>query len=587
MHNLWLAYSFDRDVEGASDARVEAAIRRVVDHYASICAEPWVRRGWTDPSAGAVVFDVEDPPCRWPVWAEADQVGVATAYPPLGWRRVTGDVPASDAPIHCARALLADPRRIAELGPPFGMAVYDRARRSLSVINDGLGYAHLYEMRFKEGWVCSNQVGACALFAGTRPSADEFGWRTLATVGWCMGDTTPLQGVSHIPRGSVITVSVGSGRRRVESSDALQTWVSPRESQHATAEEVASDLTDTIRDACELWPETPEIDLSGGRDSRRVAAAAIAAGVDATFRTERKYDGEVTTAQELVRVAPRPMSHTIKEITDPTRNGDLKERATMLHLLYDGTYHPNGIGQSLRHPQRPRRAPKLSGGGAGIARAVYYSEKNLEDTEHRGEDGLFQRFIRHHAFGVGSGLEAGATTLDYAAEKFTEAERFGLQGITKLDYLYLTERLGRWQLDPVRLGSITTFVTPAFIRAGYDLAPRERVSDPFFQATVQALVPAWAEVPIFQAKDAKLNRPRIWEGEDAQVFEELVLPNEESWGGCFDPAAVRRLWEEAKRGEGLDRHQDTLERVVWRAFFEDHLARLDEAIAAERDPARP
>src|SRR5262249_4412092 len=187
------------------------------------------------------------------------------------------------------------------------------------IINDGLGYARIYEMRFGGGWVWSNRPGACPLFAGRNPAVNELGWHSLATVGWFMGDTTPFADVSLVERGSVITVSLATAERRVERCDALAAWVSPRPTHGASGEEVAAGLTETIRDACELWPRTPQIDLTGGRDSRRVAAAAVAAGIDAEYRTVRTYDGEVATAQELVRLAPRPMPHQIKEIVDPTR----------------------------------------------------------------------------------------------------------------------------------------------------------------------------------------------------------------------------------------------------------------------------
>jgi len=59
------------------------------------------------------------------------------------------------------------------------------------------------------------------------------------------------------------------------------------------------------------------------------------------------------------------------------------------------------------------------------------------------------------------------------------------------------------------------------------------------------------------------------------LFEELVLGEEQSWQDCFDTGTVRRLWAEGRRGEGTNQHHDIIDRVIWRAFFEDHLARLE------------
>ena len=112
--------------------------------------------------------------------------------------------------------------------------------------------------------------------------------------------------------------------------------------------------------AGELWRGGATVDLSGGRDSRVAAAAAVAAGIDARFHTSDKTPGEADVARELVRLAPRPLRHGVRHVEgeDSTPAAALMERALRLHLLHDGMRHPQKLRSNSMLPDRVPQAPR-------------------------------------------------------------------------------------------------------------------------------------------------------------------------------------------------------------------------------------
>ena len=159
-----------------------------------------------------------------------------------------------------------------------------------------------------------------------------------------------------------VTQREHDGLRQLVSGSELRLVGSPtrRPSRRASQAVAASRLWDA---------EAPEVDLSGGRDSRVVAAAVVAAGIDARLHTSDVNPGEADVARQLVDAAPRPLEHDVKRATDSEvkpRTTPLLERARNVHLVHDGMRHP----QKLRGEMAlPRRRPTGATLGSTAARS--------------------------------------------------------------------------------------------------------------------------------------------------------------------------------------------------------------------------
>ena len=302
-----VVYSYD---EPGRNAEAEAGIARVAAHYQAIAHEPLVRTGWSAGRAG--VACLHDPAFRraWPPWAEGSGVAIASGYVPVGWERLVGSLDPEKAAPTLAVELLSRPERAAvELNAPTVLVLVDTRVERIVILNDRLGAGRLYEMAFPGGRVWSNRVGALPLFAGTEVRASSKGWAMLAANGWFMRDTTPLEGASKVPPASILEISAGGIERR--RTAAAASLIGSGETLQTLAERFAEEATQTMRTAGLLFSEPARIDLSGGRDSRVSAAAAIAAGIPAQFRTSDVNPGEADIATELMALAPGAHDHKV------------------------------------------------------------------------------------------------------------------------------------------------------------------------------------------------------------------------------------------------------------------------------------
>src|SRR4051812_1999550 len=340
--NTWVAYAFDEPV--APDA-IGRALGRVRTHYAQLYTEPLTGGSQTTPSVGMALWRRDDPRLRWPCWAEDEATAVASTNAVTGYERVVGDIDPGRAPLALGRALADDPDRLVELNPPFVLAAMDIDSERLVMANDFLATARFYELRTTAGWVWSNRLAALPLFAGIRAELDPDGWAIHAAAGWFLGDATPLRGGVKVPAGAAITVegSPSGAAVRHHEAGAIAQLVAPRRaSVGEQAQEAAQQSVALARSIERLWDVAPTVNLSGGRDSRITAAGAIAAGLEAKFRTMDIEPGEVDAARQLLDAAPGHLELDVLRMEAGEPDDSLAERIGAIHLVHDGVANPMG-----------------------------------------------------------------------------------------------------------------------------------------------------------------------------------------------------------------------------------------------------
>ena len=257
---------------------VRAGLERVEAWYGQLWGiDPALHRVEAD-GVGLALWEDPQDQGRWPAWASAGDRSVASLHTPLGYTRLIGEVPIGVAPMALAAHLRRRPLDVHRLTPPFVLAELDSAGASLTLHTDGLGLGRLYEVRTAEGWVWSNRPVAALRFAGVRAEADDEAWRRLAACDWAMGDRTAYRGVDVVAAGTQIVACRGQVTRCAQ--DVLTGLVERRRDPlaPATLTAAAGALVDMASDVTATWSAVPDLSLSGGRDSRLVAAVFLAAG---------------------------------------------------------------------------------------------------------------------------------------------------------------------------------------------------------------------------------------------------------------------------------------------------------------------
>ena len=567
--------------------------------------EQWYRPLWgaeprTDCSTGAsrglMAWSNPDDPCRWPGWVVGDGRAVATLHAPLGHEQLLGPGALEDAPLRLVARLTERPDDVRALTPPFVLATYDPAQEVLVLQTDLFGLGRLFELRTPDVVVWSNRPVAALLFAGVRAEPDRLAWRRMAACDWPMGSATPYRGVRAV--GASTRIEVGSDGIRRRTGDVLEQVVRGRREPlgEASLAVTASALTDAARSVAALWPGVPTLSLSGGRDSRLVAAAFVAAGVGVRFATYDGASGEARTAAELLNRLPGPVQHRVPRArpeTGPDRTGPgALSRARQWHDMTEGLRPALYLRGPAPRRLPAHRRPLVCGVGGELGHAPGYPD-DVEDIERLPQARRLGAFTRslHAKITLPSGpsraaKEAVTTQITgvlahAAARDVTDAKA--------LDWFYADERLRRWGMTGESTGRVMPLLVPTFVAACFGLTTEQSRASALHTALIERLVPAWAEVPYFTARLSDRAQPAdrlLRHDPDADLVAGL-LEQPGDWSDGFDTTQVRTIWARARRGRAAARDELLLQRVVWRAAFSDHLAAVNGDRPPGRAPGRP
>jgi hypothetical protein len=265
------------------------------------------------------------------------------------------------------------------------------------------------------------------------------------------------------------------------------------------AERAAGILVDEVRTLAD-WPGRPSIvPVTGGRDSRLVLAAALAAGIDFETRTggERGHP-DVEIGRRLAEVAGVPWS-TLEHDPHGSVASDWRRAAELLHLTTAGTA---SLSDAAGFPFGPRPGPLPlwhSGQGGEIARAYYGAGAGLD------RDGLVERLYSRFT-GRRPGRaeilgDAGREIVrDQIAGFVDDALAAGIEPIDVPDHFYLWRRMGTWAgpthgaVEYVR-DTTSPLWSERLLPDLLGLAAADREREEFHRRVLERLAPQLAQVP--------------------------------------------------------------------------------------------
>jgi hypothetical protein len=223
----------------------------------------------------------------------------------------------------------------------------------------------------------------------------------------------------------------------------------------------------------------------------------------------------------------------------------------------------------------------MSGHGGEIGHGFYYSTaREVRSLKRGGRDALIGRLERAARKKHGAAhQDAYEVYLDEARITLDEGESLGLAGPALLDWYYLAQRLANRSGLATRNDRWSACSTPGFIRAAFDLSPRQRLGSAINRLAVAELLPGWEDAPYHEPEGdgTETKRPRIWEkpGHREELAE--VIATDETWHDMFDAAIVKDAWRKALAGEVHHHFEPVFTRVVWRASYERHVNVLKAA----------
>ncbi|WP_176611436.1 asparagine synthase-related protein [Actinomadura sp. WMMB 499] len=391
--------------------------------------------------------------------------------------------------------------------------------------------------------------------------------------GFFTNDDTPFAGVRALPADAVLTAAPGRGATVRERAvpDAEPMPADARE-RRRRVQRLAEALVDAAAPLA-AHGEPVELALSGGRDSRIMAAVLRAAEVPMIATTHGFADDpDVVLARRIAGLLG--LEHRVS-LTATTARDDAPDAVTVGHPLlraHDIVRRCEGMTSAYERVggwAPYRTVPKTSGSGGETLRGGHlYDQKDLTPAGIRKR----VRTIFKSAEGFCT-PEANAAADEQLARW---AARTAEDGPRVLDLLYLFYRSGRWIVGS---HTATTMNTPSYhpffdnraVREALALPPEWRASEEVVYLLIESLAPKLASVPPegkrwrFEADGPR--RLREW---PAWRRRAAVLPKGRTsgfnWRRTFDEPFLALL-----RDQVLDGPSELWE-IVNRRKFEEHFA---------------
>jgi hypothetical protein len=237
------------------------------------------------------------------------------------------------------------------------------------------------------------------------------------------------------------------------------------------------------------------VPVTGGRDSRLVLGAALAAGIDFETTTGGEPGHpDVEIGRELARVAGVP--HRILE-HDPhgSVTSDWRRAAELLDLTTSGT---SSLADAAGFPFGPRDGPLVlwhSGQGGEIARS-YYGLGSDEPV-----DQLYRAFVGRRPGRTEILGEEGQRLVREQIEAFVQEQlAAGVAPIDVPDMFYLQRRMGTWAgpshgaVEYVR-DTTSPLWSHRMLPDALGLPARERAREMFHLRVLERLAPQLVDIP--------------------------------------------------------------------------------------------
>jgi hypothetical protein len=444
-----------------------------------------------------------------------------------------------------------DPRRLLEAEPwagldgRFAALRDDDAAGRMEVLTDPVGAYPLFRCEAQGARWVSNSPEALRRLAGPG-EVDRLALAGLLSGGWSPHGDPLFTSVRRVPRGTLLTLG---GDAPAEPPQALpDAEIAALAGAGWDPAEAARLLTESVR-ALAAWPGRPSlVPVTGGRDSRRILAAALRAGIDFEAVTGGAPDDpDVVAGRALCERAG--IGHAIVP-ADPHGDvfSDPTGSARLLGLITGGTA---SLADAAGFPMGPREGPLPlwhSGQGGEIARA-YYGPGRAGDAEGLASQ-LYASFTGRRPGRAEPLSEVGralihSELLDWVTEQLDA----GADPADVPDLFYVHRRMGTWAAPThgaVEFVRDTTSplwsarLLPHLLGARRDDRTRER----FHRRVLEELAPELVDVPFAGGEGwGRPSRLRRIAGKAAAEARRRLGPRRASAAsGTDDPVArVQRL----------------------------------------------
>lgn len=590
---VFIAYAAYKEID---EATLEKRLSTILEFLHLDDQEEFVVHQLADKRAGLIFIERRQSRLRVPLLYKTNQRMTISAYTPFGAGRfVTREQLSSGQYLPQIQDLLrVQPHMLQQLAPPLIWCDLDLQRERLTLVNDYRGFGRLYQYTTSFGTIWTNKMAAALLLAGIPARLDECAWAEMAATGMFFGASTGYANMAYTAPGSLITVELQSGltEYRRLSTDCGGITMAPNP-QHAAAEAHEA-LQEWTRELKTFYTDTPQLSLSGGRDSRVVAAHLLAEGaVQPDILTVHPPRKDAELAQQLIERLDTPHKLTIcnrkDEIVD--RYSDTAELVSYAQSLLSVSNLDMSVASAFSAGDHARyQQPSLFIGGAQgeTAHNCFYTAEMVAalrrwENKPEGEnpaDKRLRTFLgnftsRSWGLNQNSQKEAHDRLIRQTLEP---AYMEGINGFYALDYLCLRLHVNRqWAGANGNEEMKSPLTVYPYVRYGFAQTLESKLNSRFIRDVIALAQPQWKNIPFFHElpqenqQDFITAYPTYWEMGRGEELQELCNSTPDLWL-YFDKDLVSttfaRLHAARGKAEGItDKLSSQCNRVAQRMLW--------------------
>jgi asparagine synthase (glutamine-hydrolysing) len=317
------------------------------------------------------------------------------------------------------------------------------------------------------------------------PTSDLVGLAGVFNAGYCVTERTAFEGVRALGAGRTLRVS--SARLALADHDVVGATV--------TAGQIASALLDSVAPLAVL-DHPVSLGLTGGRDSRLIAALLTRAGVPVTARTSGLPDDPdvivATQVADVLGIRHRVCPPAGVQVSDSTVTFDVCGRLKEAVVLGEGMLGAYDRVGRIDDKFKPMPV-QFTGAGGEILRGYFAAV--VEDLNDRAAAG---RFLRSRFFSNRK-LYAPDLLKEYDADVAPWLERVKELGADVLEDFYVSQRVARWTgaaLGSASIGSLPwrPYLDHRVVRLVRAIPVADRVNESLIPELLDVFAPRLAHV---------------------------------------------------------------------------------------------
>lgn len=523
-----------------------------------------------------------------PTWLDDEHGVISLSQPPVSY---TEEIPESAWTAWALRTLREDSGRRTVQPGYVGIALWKDG--GFEAWNDLFGFGRAYVVQNEDFVAVGNHIGMVSLFSSRALKVDTYGADVLSQVGFWPEDRSTISDVRRLGPAEVVSVGVHDevSRRRYASDEEFYGFRENRPDFESVAASMAV-LTSNIGG---IAVQSPQVHLSGGQDSRVTAAAWLAGGRPASLLTVGTLQGEVDVAEQLVAsfdalhpMAEAGVTHRVS-YPNPGRIStfSIEDRLAKGLLMWDGDFAPGNLKATINRP--PAKSRLTIGGANGeVMHGIYYSTPAMLKVV-RGLEHPLDRVASAFAGKVNT-RESRISALEFLEHQKDFTSALGHQDATALNVFQMHSKFRRWINAQLSSASFVLLLNPAFVRAGIDLTPEQRLDRVMQKALSRALIPAWEDVPYYKAtpddskRSVRVQGTRTWETSPGSM--ERLLHERDDWRRWFTPEAMEGIEAAVYAGQGNAMHESNLNKAYVLDALPDHVAGLERVRARHWSTSR-